>query len=51
MQHAVADYLSRLESGEPAIGVRDDFSDTQLFKIKADRSEDVQEDIADAWIT
>ena len=35
MQHAVADYLSRLESGEPTIGVRDDFPNAQLFRIDA----------------
>ena len=25
VQHAVADYLSRLDSGEPGVGVRNDF--------------------------
>ena len=29
VQHAVADYLSRLELGEPRIGVRDDFPNAQ----------------------
>ena len=51
MQHAVADYLSRLESGEPAIGVRDDFPDAQLIQIEANCPEVVQEDTVDAWLT
>ena len=33
--HAVADYLSRLESGEDSIGVSDDFPDASLFMIAA----------------
>mgnify|MGYP006982084761 FL=1 len=30
VQHAVADYLSRLESGEAGDGVRDEFPDAEL---------------------
>ena len=33
--HAVADYLSRLESGEEPTGVEDDFPDAQLFELEA----------------
>ena len=33
VQHAVADYLSHLESGEPGYGVRDEFPDAELFRI------------------
>ena len=33
VQHAVADYLSRLESGEEGMGVKDDFPDDHLFRV------------------
>ena len=33
VQHVVADYLSRLESGESGEGVRDEFPGTELFKV------------------
>ena len=33
VEHAVADYLSRLESGEAGDGVRDEFPDAELFRI------------------
>jgi hypothetical protein len=32
-QHAVADYLSRLESGEPPVGVADDFPDAGVMTV------------------
>ena len=31
MQHAVADYLRGLDSGEPGIGVQDDFQEVTVF--------------------
>ena len=34
VQHAIADYLSRLESGEEGTGVKDDFPDAQLFRVE-----------------
>ena len=52
MQHTVADYLSRLESGELSTGVRDDFPDAQLFQIEAENSTEVYEEVVvDLWIT
>ena len=32
--HAVADYLSRLENGEPPLGVNDQLPDADLFQTK-----------------
>ena len=46
VQHAVADYLSRLD-GEPRIGVRDDFPDAQLFWVEAENTIEADEEIAD----
>ena len=34
-QHAVADYLSRIENGEDAIGISDQLLDLDLFAIQA----------------
>ena len=51
VQHAIANYLSQLETGEPTIGVRDDIPNTKLFRIQVDRTEEVQDDIIDSWIT
>ena len=34
VQHAIADYLSRLESEEEGTGVKDDFPDAQLFRVE-----------------
>ena len=34
VQHAIADYLSRLDSGEEGTGVKDDFPDAQLFQVE-----------------
>ena len=51
MQHVVADYLSRLESGEEGTGVKDDFPDGQLFRVDTVRVQEINEEIEDAWIT
>ena len=50
VQHAVADYLSRLESGEEGARVKDDFPDGQLFRVEMVRVQEVNEEIDDAWI-
>ena len=50
LQHAVANYLSQLEMGEPGTGVQDDFPDAQLSRIKAENSTEVDEEVAE-WIT
>ena len=50
VQHAVANYLSRLDSGEPRIGIHDDFLDAQLFQVETEKKTEVDEDIADLWI-
>ena len=34
VQNAIADYLSRLESGEEGTRVKDDFPDAQLFRVE-----------------
>ena len=46
-QHAVADYLSRLESGKEPSGVKDDFPDGGVLKITAEPGE---EEDPDKWI-
>ena len=33
-QHIVANYLNKIEEGEPHIGVVEDFLDTNLFKVR-----------------
>ena len=40
MQHVVADYLSRLESGEAGDGVWDEFPDAELFQITTEPTTD-----------
>ena len=40
IQHVVADYLSRLESGEASDGVQDEFPDARLFKITTETTVD-----------
>ena len=47
MQHAVADYLSRLYLGEPGIGVRDHFPDAQLFRVEVENTMEVDDEIVD----
>ena len=46
VQHAVANYLSRLESGEPAETTYDDLPDASLFHMNT-----IPDDNADEWIT
>ena len=48
VQHAIADYLSRLESGEEGTRVKDDFPDAQLFQVDTLATIEMGED---AWIT
>ena len=50
MQHAIADYLSRLESCEEGTGVNDDFPDAQLFRVETVQSQEMNEDMEDSWI-
>ena len=50
-QHAIADYLSRLESGEEAVGVKDDFPDTQLFRVETVKAQEMNEEKEDEWIS
>ena len=47
VQHAVADYLSRLESGEPANSTYDDLPDVNLFNLTTTTTSDKNED---KWI-
>ena len=51
MQHAIADYLSRLDSVEEGTGVKDDFPDAQLFRVETVQSQEMNEEMADNWIT
>ena len=51
VQHAIADYLSRLDSGEDGTRVKDDFPDAQLFRVETVQSQDMNEDMEDSWIT
>ena len=46
VQHAVADYLSRLESGEPTETTYDDLPDAHLFHLAT-----TPDDNEDGWIT
>ena len=50
-QHAVADYLSRLESGEPRDGVRDEFPDVELFKVTTELTTNSTVTEEDKWLT
>ena len=51
VQHAIADYLSRLESGEEGTGVKDDFHNAQLFRVDTIATTEMGEHTTDAWIT
>ena len=51
VQHAIADYLSRLDSGEEGTGVKDDFPDAHLFWVETVQSQEMNEDMEDSWIT
>ena len=45
LQHAVPDYVSRLDSGEPAETTYDDLPDASLFHMNT-----IPDDNADEWI-
>jgi hypothetical protein len=47
-QHVVADYLSRLESGEAPAGVADDFPDTEVMTVTPETG---PRDDPDRWLT
>ena len=49
--HAVADYLSRLESGEAGDGVRDEFPDAELFRITTEPTTDSTVSEEEKWLT
>ena len=51
VQHAVADYLSRLESGESGDGVQDKFPDAELFQITTEPASDATIADKDQWLT
>lgn len=51
-QHAIADYLSRLDTSELPIGIADEFPDASLFAAltMSDSEETVQNDVVRAMI-
>ena len=51
IQHAVADYLSRLESGETGDGFPDKFPDAELFRVIAEKATDGTVVEEDKWLT
>ena len=51
VEHAIANYLSRLESGEEGIEVKDDFPDAQFFWVDIVPATEMGKDKTDAWIT
>ena len=51
VQHAVADYLSRLESEEARDGVRYEFPDAKLFKVTMETTVDEIVAGKDKWLT
>ena len=50
VQHVIADYLSRLESGEPANGVQEDFPIGEIFRLDSGDTDDRNQDPEDKWI-
>ena len=50
VQHAIADYLGRLESGEEGTRVKDDFPNAQLFQVDIVVATKMGEDTTDTWI-
>ena len=50
MQHAIADYLSQLESGEEGTRIKDNFPDGQLFWVATVVAMETGEDTMDTWI-
>ena len=51
VQHAVADYVSRLKSGETGDGVRDEFPNAELFRITTEQATDSTISEEDKWLT
>ena len=51
VQHAVADYVSRLKSGETGDGVRDEFPNAELFRITTEQATDSTVAEEDKWLT
>ena len=51
IQHAVVDYLSRLESGEEGTKVKHDFLDAQLCRADTIAAIEIDADTMDAWNT
>ena len=51
VQHASPDCLSRLELGELGTRVKDDFPNTQLFRVDTVVAIEMDEDKANLWIT
>ena len=51
VQHAVADYLSRLEFGEASNDVQDEFPDAELFRITTEPATDATVADEDKWLT
>ena len=51
VQHAVANYLSRLESGEAGDSVQDEFLNAELFQITTEPEVDSTVAEEDKWLT
>ena len=51
MQHAVADYLSRIENGADAVDGDDDFCDGAILHIEAENPEQPNTPHEDKWVT
>ena len=51
VQHEVADYLSRFESGEAGYRVRDEFPDAELFRVIAELATNSTVVEEDQWLT
>ena len=51
VQHVVADYVGRLESGEAGDGVKDDLPDALLFRLTTENTVDRTVAEEDKWLT
>ena len=51
VEHAVADCLSRMESGEAGDGVQDEFPDSELFRVTTQPATDSTAVEEDKWLT
>ena len=47
MQHAIVDYVSRLDLGESVDGVKEDFLDWSLFNIEAAEASEGNQELND----